>query len=206
MPPPEPPSTPSVHSSPYSPASQRVSMDQSRASFEAGRKSGEGYMRFSSPPVTAAAAGGAGAGGGFSMGGMPLGGQGGGQGGGLGLNQGGGAGQGQQAFGGYPGMSSFGSAMPPHHQQPGHASYPQMPMNNMMGIGAGGGAGAGGGGGQWAMGVNDATAQMGLQFGRSAITAGQDYVEKNVSGSAPLSQALLSDTPHQPRSSRGTSP
>jgi hypothetical protein len=29
--------------------------------------------------------------------------------------------------------------------------------------------------------MNDATAQMGMQFGKSAISAGQDYVEKNVS-------------------------
>jgi len=32
----------------------------------------------------------------------------------------------------------------------------------------------------WA-GMNDATAQMGVQFGKSAVAAGQDYVEKNVS-------------------------
>lgn len=30
-------------------------------------------------------------------------------------------------------------------------------------------------------GVNDATAQMGVQLGRSAVAAGQDYMEKNVS-------------------------
>jgi hypothetical protein len=29
--------------------------------------------------------------------------------------------------------------------------------------------------------MNDATAQMGVQFGKSAVAAGQDYVEKNVS-------------------------
>lgn len=29
-------------------------------------------------------------------------------------------------------------------------------------------------------GVNDATTQMGVQFGKSAVAAGQDYVEKNV--------------------------
>lgn len=34
--------------------------------------------------------------------------------------------------------------------------------------------------GMW--GVNDATAQMGVQLGRSAVAAGQDYMEKNVSG------------------------
>jgi hypothetical protein len=32
-----------------------------------------------------------------------------------------------------------------------------------------------------AWGVNDATAQMGVQLGRSAVAAGQDYMEKNVS-------------------------
>jgi hypothetical protein len=30
--------------------------------------------------------------------------------------------------------------------------------------------------------MNDATTQMGVQFGKSAVAAGQDYVEKNVSG------------------------
>ena len=29
-------------------------------------------------------------------------------------------------------------------------------------------------------GVNDVTAQMGMQFGRSAVAAGQDYMNKNV--------------------------
>lgn len=33
--------------------------------------------------------------------------------------------------------------------------------------------------GGWQM--NDATTQMGMQFGKSAVAAGQDYVEKNVS-------------------------
>lgn len=32
-----------------------------------------------------------------------------------------------------------------------------------------------------AWGVNDTTAQMGVQLGRSAVAAGQDYMEKNVS-------------------------
>ena len=34
--------------------------------------------------------------------------------------------------------------------------------------------------------MNDATAQMGVQFGKSAVAAGQDYVEKNVSGRMSL--------------------
>jgi len=35
--------------------------------------------------------------------------------------------------------------------------------------------------GSWP-GMNDATTQMGVQFGKSAVAAGQEYVEKNVSG------------------------
>ncbi|ORY31217.1 YIF1-domain-containing protein [Naematelia encephala] len=38
-----------------------------------------------------------------------------------------------------------------------------------------------GGGFQAWPGMNDATAQMGVQFGKSAVAAGSDYVEKNVS-------------------------
>jgi hypothetical protein len=39
--------------------------------------------------------------------------------------------------------------------------------------------------------MNDATAQMGVQFGKSAVAAGQDYVEKNVSGSLQTSSCHL---------------
>jgi hypothetical protein len=38
-------------------------------------------------------------------------------------------------------------------------------------------------------GVNDATAQIGMQLGRSAVAAGQEYVEKNLGGFVPV--ALL---------------
>ncbi|WRT70708.1 uncharacterized protein IL334_007706 [Kwoniella shivajii] len=38
---------------------------------------------------------------------------------------------------------------------------------------------------QWP-GMNDATAQMGVQFGKSAVAAGQDYVEKNFTRYLPL--------------------
>jgi hypothetical protein len=48
----------------------------------------------------------------------------------------------------------------------------QPPVNYWGGGGAQGAAGP-----SWA---NDATAQMGMQFGRSAVQAGTDYVEKNV--------------------------
>ena len=39
--------------------------------------------------------------------------------------------------------------------------------------------------------MNDATTQMGVQFGKSAVAAGQDYVEKNVSEVSPLIAFLL---------------
>jgi hypothetical protein len=44
------------------------------------------------------------------------------------------------------------------------------------------GAQMGGGGGPHfaAWGMNDATAQFGMQLGQSAVAAGQDYVQKNV--------------------------
>ena len=43
--------------------------------------------------------------------------------------------------------------------------------------------------GQFGM-MNDATAQMGMQFGRSAVIAGQDYVNKNVRVSHTASVGL----------------
>lgn len=62
-------------------------------------------------------------------------------------------------------------------------------QHGVQGYGAGGQPSYGGGG--WpgmgmgmGMGMNDATAQMGVQFGKSAVAAGQDYVEKNVSAGA----------------------
>lgn len=38
--------------------------------------------------------------------------------------------------------------------------------------------------------MNDATAQMGMQFGRSAVMAGQDYVNKNVRPSDTRSERV----------------
>jgi hypothetical protein len=58
---------------------------------------------------------------------------------------------------------------------------------NMGGFGAFGPAA----GGQWPMGMNDATAQMGMQFGKSAVAAGQDYVEKNVSSPSSLPFSII---------------
>ncbi|EIW70117.1 hypothetical protein TREMEDRAFT_30026 [Tremella mesenterica DSM 1558] len=48
-----------------------------------------------------------------------------------------------------------------------------------------GNMGNGGMGFGWG-GMNDATAQMGVQFGKSAVAAGQDYVEKNFTRYLPL--------------------
>jgi hypothetical protein len=56
-----------------------------------------------------------------------------------------------------------------------YGAYPQ-PANA---YGQPGQPGPGFGGMPW--GVNDATAQIGMQLGRNAVQAGQDYVEKNVS-------------------------
>lgn len=69
-----------------------------------------------------------------------------------------------------------GAGAGPSHRGPGqYAPAPQ-------GYGAGPGVGADAYGfGAWG-GMNDATAQMGVQFGKSAVAAGQDYMEKNVSG------------------------
>ncbi len=112
-------------------------------------------MRFSSPPVNPS-----GATGGLGLNDASMG------------NLGGPSGQG--GYNTYGNMGSFGVNQP--NIGGGPASYPQVPINNMMGMGMGGqGAGAG----QW--GMNDATTQMGMQFGRSAMMAGQEYVEKNVS-------------------------
>lgn len=41
-------------------------------------------------------------------------------------------------------------------------------------------------------GVNDVTAQMGMQFGRSAVAAGQDYMNKNVMRHLPVAHLLHS--------------
>jgi len=55
-------------------------------------------------------------------------------------------------------------------------------MNAMGAMGAMGSAAAGG---QWP-GMNDATTQMGMQFGAQALGAGQAYIDKNVSRLLPL--------------------
>ncbi|KAK8850544.1 hypothetical protein IAR55_004462 [Kwoniella newhampshirensis] len=70
----------------------------------------------------------------------------------------------------------------------GRQGYPQnvTPGLQPQGYQAMGAAGPGGGGfGAWG-GMNDATAQMGVQFGKSAVAAGQDYVEKNFTRYLPL--------------------
>ncbi|GAA5995403.1 protein transporter YIF1 [Rhodotorula paludigena] len=60
---------------------------------------------------------------------------------------------------------------------------PQQPGWPGMGMGMGAGAGAGGGMGGM---MNDATAQMGVQFGKHAFTAGQAYLDKNFVRLLPL--------------------
>lgn len=71
------------------------------------------------------------------------------------------------------GQSPYAAQSPP--QQP--RGYGDAPAAAAYGAHAYPAAGLGG----WP-GMNDATAQMGVQFGKSAVAAGQDYVEKNVRG------------------------
>jgi hypothetical protein len=76
--------------------------------------------------------------------------------------------------------SGFNAYAPQGSEQHGRAGYHaptpgQTGPVPVQGYSSGfGGPGAPG----WQM--NDATAQMGVQFGKSAVAAGQDYVEKNV--------------------------
>ena len=62
-------------------------------------------------------------------------------------------------------------AAPAHTRQ----GYAHSPTPNAPGLGGYQNVGLNG----WT-GMNDATAQMGVQFGKSAVAAGHDYVEKNV--------------------------
>lgn len=71
--------------------------------------------------------------------------------------------------------------------QPGGAQAQQGPWGTM-----------GGANGMNAWGVNDATAQMGMQFGRSAMVAGTEYMEKNVSActcSFPIIRDVFQSNP-----------
>ena len=92
------------------------------------------------------------------------------------------------------GFNAYAAGVPnthaPHNRQGYAAGSPNPLAGNMGGGGAGPGApGVQGyqnmGFGGWGA-MNDATAQMGVQFGKSAVAAGQDYVEKNVSGGMSL--------------------
>lgn len=76
-----------------------------------------------------------------------------------------------------------------HHQAPHASSSAYAPPGgseaHARGYGQGGphapmGYGQPAGFGWGGVPINDATAQMGMQFGKSAVAAGQDYVEKNV--------------------------
>lgn len=64
-----------------------------------------------------------------------------------------------------PQYQSFASSSAPPHQQQQQQQYPQQPQADTFA--------------QW--GVNPATAQFGMQLGQSAVAAGQEYVQKNVS-------------------------
>lgn len=145
-------------------------------------------MRFSSPPVNVAQQGGAAAGS-YGFGGMPnantfstM---------GAGATTGaqpyltsvGHSGLGNPEAAGY-GAGAYAAPTPGLHGNTGAgaAGSPSSGYMNPMGMNMGGfGTFGPGAGGQWPMGMNDATAQMGMQFGKSAVAAGQDYVEKNVS-------------------------
>ncbi|OCF43284.1 ER to Golgi transporter Yif1 [Kwoniella heveanensis CBS 569] len=149
-PPPEPPHTPaaSTNSSPYSQA-QRISQD--------------GYVRYSSPPVSDTSTSASTSG--FNA-----------------YNPQHQANPGSGLGGNQAGMRAGYTAA----QSPGVPPGPGQPQGyqSMMGLNIGGGNGANGFG-AWP-GMNDATAQMGVQFGKSAVAAGQDYVEKNFTRYLPL--------------------
>ncbi|KAI5451567.1 Protein transport protein yif1 [Naganishia albida] len=187
QPPPEP-----TTSSPSTTYSGRPSGEYARPSFEASsRPSGDSYMRFSSPPVNAAQQGSAGA---YGFGGIPnpntfstMGTGGATTGAQPYLTSVGHSGPGNPASG--YGAGAYAAPSPGLHGNPGVAAAgsPSSGYMNPMGMNMGGfGAFAPGAGGQWPMGMNDATAQMGMQFGKSAVAAGQDYVEKNFSRYLPL--------------------
>ncbi|GHJ88826.1 hypothetical protein NliqN6_5228 [Naganishia liquefaciens] len=158
---------PLVHPRP-SHISQPPPEPRSSTSIDGSRPSGETYSRFSSPPPVV---------GGGDQGGYAYGGQ------GNTFSMMGDGGtthqqQQQQQYGSGPRTGPYASSL---GQQGGY-------MSPMGGAAAGGGGfnAFSAGGGQWPMGMNDATAQMGMQFGKSAVAAGQDYVEKNFSRFLPL--------------------
>lgn len=69
-------------------------------------------------------------------------------------------------------------------------------MSGQMGGQMGGPGPTSGGGGQFAPAfggfMNDQTAQMGFQLGKTAAMAGQEYVEQNVGHFDPISPPKLS--------------
>ena len=83
-----------------------------------------------------------------------------------------------------PNLYTAGQAGPQHRGQPQAQGYVQgYPGQNPAGHGHAPGQADAFGFGAWGN-MNDATAQMGVQFGKSAVAAGQDYVEKNVSATS----------------------
>lgn len=75
-----------------------------------------------------------------------------------------------------PGGGGYMMPAGPHGAQPGYGMYPQPPNVYTQAQGPSGAVPAFGGA-PW--GINDTTAQMGMQIGRTAVQAGQEYVEKN---------------------------
>jgi len=84
----------------------------------------------------------------------------------------------QQGFSAYAPQGN----VPQAHAHAQAQAYQAQGYGNMAGQRQGGDFG-------WQM--NDATTQMGVQFGKSAVAAGQDYVEKNVGHSLRSSSLSL---------------
>ncbi|KAK4048123.1 Protein transport protein yif1 [Microbotryomycetes sp. JL201] len=85
-----------------------------------------------------------------------------------------------------PYSSSSSSAASFGHQQPAPQATAFVPPSQpwMAGFGAATASGSGEGG-AWP-GMNDATAQMGMQFGKHAFDAGSAYIDKNITRMVPL--------------------
>ncbi|KAF6751977.1 protein transporter yif1 [Ephemerocybe angulata] len=84
----------------------------------------------------------------------------------------------------HPGSISSGPMHPQQQQQQGGQHVPYVPAYAGAFQGSYGGGNMGGDAGAFqpnfgAWGINDTTAQLGMQLGQSAVAAGQDYVQRN---------------------------
>ncbi|KAM0790974.1 hypothetical protein ACM66B_004276 [Microbotryomycetes sp. NB124-2] len=81
--------------------------------------------------------------------------------------------------------ASYGQQQPPPTSfvPPSHQPWMGSPFNAQAG---GSNSDNGGGGGPAWPGMNDATAQMGMQFGKHAFDAGSAYIDKNITRMVPL--------------------